>query len=268
MTDCPWFDTHAHFDSASDPAPLIAQAAEAGVRRIIAVGGSPALNAAAINAAAAFPRIVRLAVGFDRDCALELAPEEARQRLAALIDQLPAACRLAAVGETGLDFHHHPPQSEALQSALFAEMIRMADERRLPFILHTREADAATLAALDAVPCRFQPVERRGVAHSFTGDRAMARELLDRGLYIGFSGIVTFRNADMLRETAAYVPADRLLIETDTPYLAPVPLRGRPNQPAYLPHIGQCIAAVRGLSTEAVALLTAANAETLFTLGK
>lgn len=264
MIDFSWFDTHVHFEPGADARQLIETAAAAGVMHMIAVGGSLPLNATAIEAAAAFPHAVRLAVGFDRDCAKALSPEEAHQRLDALLSGLPAACRLAAIGEIGLDFHHHPPESEAAQCALLAEMIRAADARRLPFILHTREADRATLAALDEAPCRNQPCERRGVAHSFTGDCRMARELLDRGLYISFSGIVTFRNATMLRETAAYVPADRLLVETDTPYLAPVPLRGRANQPAYVPHIGECIAAVRGLTTEAVARITTANAEALF----
>lgn len=258
-----WIDTHAHFSHVNEDRLLVDTAAEAGVGRIVAVGGSDALNTAALSLAEAFPEKVFPAFGYDREAARMLSPEMARDRLGILLN-LPQ--KPVAIGEIGLDLHHLPESSADEQCALFAEMMRIADESRLPFILHTREADDPTLATLDAVPTRLHDAARRGVAHSFTGTKEMARALLDRGLYISFSGIVTFRNADQLREVAAYVPEDRLLVETDTPYLTPVPLRGRSNCPAYVVHVGECLARVRGVPVEEIARATTENACRLFAL--
>ena len=168
---------------------------------------------------------------------------------------------ICAVGETGLDFHYHPETADA-QCALFAAQLRLADEWRLPIILHTREADEATLRVLDETPWHGDGL--RGVIHCFTGDKAFAAQLLDRQFMISFSGIVTFRNADMLRESAAFVPDDRLLIETDSPFLAPVPQRGKRNEPAFVTHVADCLARVRDTTAEHIAELTWRNAERLF----
>ena len=129
-------------------------------------------------------------------------------------------------------------------------------------IIHTREADEATLRVLDETPWRGEGL--RGVVHCFTGGKAFAAQLLDRQLAISFSGIVTFRNADMLRESAAMVPDERLLIETDTPFLAPVPKRGQRNEPAFVTHVAECLAKVRGTTAERIAEVTRQNAEQMF----
>lgn len=253
-----FYDTHAHFEGAPlETAAVMARAAEAGVGRIVAVGGSAALNAGALAAAQAYPERVRLALGFDRDQATAAAPETFVETLR----QLAATHALAAVGETGLDFHYHPETAEA-QCALFAAQLRLADEWKLPVIVHTREADEATLRVLDETPWRGEGL--RGVIHCFTGDKVFAAKLLDRRFAISFSGIVTFRNADMLRESAAMVPDERLLIETDTPFLAPVPKRGQRNEPAFVAHVAECLAKVRGTTAERVAAITRQNAERMF----
>lgn len=255
-----FFDTHAHFNpqtSSLDHTALMNRAQQAHVTQLVAVGGSAALNAGAIALRTAFPQHVHLALGFDRDQAQETDCETLIETLRLLVAQHP----LCAIGETGLDFHYSPDSAEA-QCALFAAQLRLADEWRRPIIIHTRDADEATLRVLDETPWHGKGL--RGVVHCFTGNRDFAARLLDRQLAISFSGIVTFRNADMLRESAAFVPADRLLIETDSPFLAPVPLRGQKNEPSFIPHVAACLAQVRNTSTEAIADVTFRNAKALF----
>jgi TatD DNase family protein len=253
-----YYDTHAHFEGTPlEAAAVLERAFAAGVTRLVAVGGSAALNAGALATAQAYPENVRLALGFDRDQATSAEPEVHVETLR----QLAAAQPLASIGETGLDYHYHPETAGA-QCALFAAQLRLADEWRLPVIIHTREADEATLRVLDETPWRGEGL--RGVVHCFTGDKAFAAQLLDRQLAISFSGIVTFRNADLLRESAATVPDERLLIETDTPFLAPVPMRGQRNEPAFVAHVAACLAAVRGTTPERVAELTRLNARAMF----
>jgi TatD DNase family protein len=253
-----YYDTHAHFEGTPlETAAVLERAFAAGVTRLVAVGGSAGLNAGALAAAKAYPDNVRLALGFDRDQATSAEPEVFVETLRQLAEAHP----LAAVGETGLDFHYHPETAES-QCALFAAQLRLADEWRLPVIIHTREADEATLRVLDETPWRGDGL--RGVVHCFTGNKAFASQLLERQLAISFSGIVTFRNADMLRESAAMVPDERLLIETDTPFLAPVPQRGQRNEPAFVAHVAACLAAVRGTTAERIAEITRENARQMF----
>jgi TatD DNase family protein len=245
------FDTHAHFGADADcAAACVERARSAGVTRIIAVGGSPALNAAARGMAERVPGTVWAATGWDRDTVDANGP--------------PPDPPGVAVGEIGLDFHYGADRT-AQQIALFRSELERARRARLPVIVHSRDAEAATLDALRE-HARAWPGDpgRLGVMHCFTGGSDFARACLELGLHISFSGIVTFRNAASLRETAAGVPADRLLIETDTPYCTPVPHRGRPNEPALLPHIGACLAAVRGLAPVELARITTANARRLF----
>ena len=243
-------DTHAHFRTAAD---YVLDSLD----RVIAVGGTPELDAAARAAAARHPGKVFFTLGLDRDQAVA---GDCTDALAALRAAL-AAETPCAIGEVGLDFHHHAPDTAPAQSDLLRAQLLLAAEFDLPAVIHLREADDYILPVLDTAPCR-------GVIHSYTGNRAMAKQLLDRGLYISFSGIVTFRNADMLRETAAYVPEDRLLIETDSPYLAPVPMRGKSNEPAYVKYIAECLAKLRGVTMEHIESVTDRNAETLFRLSR
>jgi len=266
----PFFtDTHVHFDASSAAtAACMKRALEAGVTRLVAVGGSAELNAAAMAAARAFPDHVRLAVGWDRDQAEKDSgfriqngtANEARPSAFSLPPDVP----LAAIGEIGLDYHYHPDTKDA-QCVLFAEMLRLATARKLPAIIHTRDADEDTLRVLDEAGSPALAAEGRlGVVHSFTGGPEFARALLDRGLYLSFSGIVTFRNADRLRSVARSVPADRLLIETDSPFLAPVPKRGQRNEPAFVVHVAELLATLRGVTLEQLAEQTNRNAEQLF----
>ncbi len=280
-------DTHVHFDlSAATTAACVQRALEAGVTRLMAVGGSAELNASALAAARAFPGPVRLALGWDRDQASGVrgqasgvssqAPGEREATSAATAHLPPATCHpppilhlppdtpLAAIGEIGLDYHYHHETREA-QCELFGSMLRLAAERDLPAIIHTREADDDTLRVLAACGSRSRGEDGRlGVVHCFTGGPEFARALLARGLYLSFSGIVTFRNADLLREVARQVPADRLLLETDSPFLAPVPKRGQRNEPAFVVHVAELLATLRGVPLAELADQTNHNAARLF----
>jgi len=253
-----YYDTHAHFeDSPVETVAMMERAFAAGVTRILAVGGSTVLNAGALSVSLAYPEHVRLAMGFDRDQTDTAEPAVFVETLRLLAEKNP----LVAVGEIGLDFHYHPETSEA-QCALFSAQLLWADRRRLPVIIHTREADEMTLRVLDETPWHGKGL--RGVIHCFTGNKDFAAQLLNRQFAISFSGIVTFRNADMLRESAAFVPEERLLIETDTPFLAPVPMRGQRNEPAFVSHVAECLAKVRGTTVHAIAAITCENARRMF----
>ena len=243
------FDSHCHFetDDADEVSAILSRARAAGVERILAVGGSPALNAAAETAA----RLGCLfAIGFDRD-QVNLSTDEAAWQLGGQTAPSPSAW-----GEIGLDYHYSPETRKA-QMTLFSEQLEEARRRDLPVVIHTREAAADTLAILKEIPSR-------GVIHCFTGTPDEARGYLDLGFYISISGIVTFRAADNVRETALSIPDDRLLIETDSPFLAPVPMRGQANEPAFIVLVCEFLAKLRGTSPDDFAELTFANAERVF----
>ena len=258
------FDTHCHFETtdAAEIAAVLARAKEAGVEKILAVGGSPALNAAAVAATACSEGrgkreegrsedlpIVLGAVGLDRD-------QVDLPRDASSFSLLPASFSPSAWGEIGLDYHYSPETREA-QLRLFAEQLEEARRRDLPVIVHTREAADDTIAILREVPSR-------GVIHCFTGGPDEAKAYLDLGFYVSISGIVTFRAADNVRESALVVPDDRMLIETDSPFLAPVPMRGKTNEPAFVKYTCEFLAELRGTPPDDFAELTFANAERLF----
>ena len=246
------WDTHAHFEDGDDVAAIYSRAAAAGVVRILAVGGSEELNRNALRT----PDCV--ALGWDRDQLADIDGELAA--LPALFDA--HAERVRAVGEIGLDCHYEPETLSA-QCRLFAAELAFADERGLPVVIHTREADDATLGVLDEVPWRHTD-RLRGVIHSYTGTPGFARRLLDRGFMISFSGIATFRAGENVRESARYVPDDRILVETDSPFLAPVPLRGTRCEPSFVVHTARRIAEERKTGFDAFAALTFANSTLLF----
>ena len=255
-------DTHVHFQTAMSPddmAGMVERARTAGVDRLIAVGCEPDANAAALRAASAYPEFIKAAVAYDRS----LAGSGVRvETIRELILSAPAG-HVAAIGELGLDFHYTPETAEA-QQTLMAAQLTLARELRLPVIVHSREADRETVELLSTHARQWSGApDRIGVLHCFTGTEFLARQLLDLGFMISFSGIVTFRNADPLREVARGIPVDRLLIETDTPYLTPVPYRGKPNEPCYLPAVAALLAKVRGLPVAELAT-TSANARRLF----
>lgn len=164
--------------------------------------------------------------------------------------------RVIGIGETGLDYYYENSPREA-QIESFKTHIAVAKAKNLPLVIHTREADEDTLACLSQQ-------EVRGVFHCFSGDLALAKAALDLGFYLSFSGIITFKNADALREVVKYTPLERILIETDAPFLAPVPHRGQRNEPAFVKHTADKIAALKGVSFEQIATQTTANFFTLF----
>ena len=237
------FDTHAHFEGSDEEiAAALSRAAEAGVGYVTAVGGSASLNAGVARAASVAEKAgvkVLKAIGWDRD------------QLDAPLPDFDYA-GVSAVGEIGLDYHYSPETRDA-QRELFARQLERARRLDLPVVIHTREADDDTLGLLREIPSR-------GVIHCFTGDPVFGRALLDLGFMISISGIVTFRLADNVRETAKIVPDDRLLIETDSPFLAPVPKRGNPNEPAFVVHTARYLADLRGVPYSDLAAFTTANA--------
>ena len=160
--------------------------------------------------------------------------------------------RVWAIGETGLDYYWSEENVQAQQASL-TRHIHASQTLKKPLVIHTREAKHDTLAILKAEKAEH------GIIHCFTEDWETAKQALDLGFYISFSGIVSFKNAQSLRDAALKVPKDRLLIETDSPYLAPVPKRGKPNEPAYVPYVANCLAELFGMSTEALGALTAKN---------
>lgn len=167
--------------------------------------------------------------------------------------------RVVAVGETGLDYHY-TPETKALQQSLFEQQIEIAKQVNKPLVIHTRSAREDTMHLLETGNAE----QCGGVLHCFTEDWAMAKRALDIGFYISISGIITFRNAEELREVAKNVPLDRLLVETDSPYLAPVPYRGKPNQPAYVREVCEYLATLKEISVEEMAQITTQNVQNLF----
>ncbi len=172
---------------------------------------------------------------------------------------LAATSEVAAVGEIGLDYHYdHSPRET--QRQVFARLIALARELRKPIVVHTREAAADTLAVLEQESAR----DVGGIIHCFSEDRAFAERALDLGFDLSFSGIVTFKTARAVQEVAAWAPLDRVLVETDSPYLAPAPLRGRRCEPAHVVHTARRVAELRGISLEELAAATLANTERRF----
>lgn len=237
------FDTHCHFETTDETeiAAILKRALEEGVERIVAVGGSEALNASALVAAKLG---TYCALGWDRDQTDAV--------------RTPITSSRCALGEIGLDYHY-TPETRKEQMALFASQLEEARRLDLPVVIHTREAAEDTLGLLREIPSR-------GIIHCFTGTKAEAKTYLDLGFYVSISGIVTFKAADNVRETALYIPNDRILIETDSPFLAPVPMRGKANEPAFIRHTCEALAKLRETDAELFAELTFQNAETVLGL--
>lgn len=255
-------DSHCHLDrldlaahDGSLDAALDAARAR-GVGHFLCIGVS-ADNAAQVKALAERYADVDCSVGVHP---LDLAPG-AEPALDWLLQELNHP-NVVAIGETGLDYHYEPEAAQ-LQQASFRLHLEAAGVTGKPVVIHTRAARADTLALL-----READLPQAGVLHCFTEDWDMARAALDLGYYISLSGIVTFRNADALRDVARQVPADRLLVETDSPYLAPIPHRGKPNLPEYVRDVAEFIALVRGERYEQLAEQTTANFRRLFPLAR
>jgi TatD DNase family protein len=253
-------DTHAHLDDEQfqNDLPLVLdRAAAAGVRQVVTVATTAASSAACVALAEQHASVFA-AVGIHPNQAAEAAPTDWDQVLTRI-----ALHHVVAVGETGLDRHwNYTPF--ALQEDYFARHLELARRHGLPVVIHCREAEADVVQMLRTDYDRHGPV--RGVMHSFAADGATADACLAMGLHLSFAGMVTYKNAQALREVAKVVPADRLLVETDCPYLSPVPVRGRRNEPANVVHTAAALAALRGVDLGVLAEMTTRNARSLFGL--
>jgi TatD DNase family protein len=251
-------DSHAHIQGkeyAGEVGAVIARAHEAGVEKIIVVGGAGDMssNTEAVTLAESCADVYAT-VGMHPHDAKDVAADELRK-----IRELTSHSKVIAVGETGLDYYYnHSPHD--VQRRVFIQFIHMARETGLPIVVHERDAanDAAELLRSEGAP------NIRGVIHCFTGNYEAASAYLDLGFYLSFTGIITFKNAEPLRDVVRKVPLDRMLVETDSPYLTPVPYRGKRNEPAYVRFVADMVAKVKTVSLEDVARTTTSNVHELF----
>ena len=255
-------DSHCHIagpEFAGDLDAVVARATAAGLTHalvILAADDQPEIEQA--RAVAGRWSGVRFSIGVHPHAAEKFAatPAEAARAVAAAIDAQPLT---RGLGEIGLDYHYDFSPRD-IQQTVFRSQIALARDRRLPIVIHTREAEDDTFRILEEERADEVPV----VLHCFTGDRAMARRALEAGYDLSLAGIVTFPRATELQEVARLVPLDRLLIETDSPFLAPVPYRGKRNEPANVVQVADTIAALKGTTREAVAAATSANFVRIF----
>ena len=249
-------DSHAHLDDSrfsDDREGVLQRAWDAGVRKILTIGNGsgPDQMGCGISIADIHDWIYTSAGVHPHDAS------KVEERHYDLIQQLARHPRVLAIGEMGLDYHYDNSPRD-IQRAVFRRQLALANDLDLPVIIHTREADDDTIALLKAES------PRRGVIHCFTSGNKLADFVLEIGFYISFSGIVTFANAQSLAEIARSVPVDRILVETDSPYLAPIPHRGKRNEPSFVADTARFIANLRGMPTDEFSMRTSANFERLF----
>ena len=255
----PLIDTHAHLDDdrfAADLPAVLDRAAAAGVVGVLTIGIDLATSRAAVELAARWPRL-KAVVGIQPNHVADAQPGDFAE-IVALAD----AANVVGVGETGLD-RHWDRAPFSLQEDYFVRHLELARRSDKPVVIHCREAEADVVRVLRAFG---GPV--RGVLHSFSGDAATAAACLELGLHVSFAGMLTYKTAEALRAVAAAVPLDRLLVETDSPYLAPVPVRGKRNEPAYVRHTADVLAKVMGVGVDELAEATTRNARGLFALAE
>lgn len=247
------FDSHAHYDSEAfdeDRHELVSSLPDSGVCGVINCASDIASSYTSLELAEKYPFIY---------AACGVHPHEAGEARADWYEELKTLCtkkKCVAVGEIGLDYHYDFSPRE-LQKEFFEEQLRLANELDLPVIVHDREAHEDTMELL----LKYKP---KGVVHCFSGSVETAKEVVKIGMYIGLGGAVTFKNARKPLEVAAYVPDERLLIETDSPYMTPVPHRGKRCDSSYIPFTAEVLAAARGCTAEEILDLTRKNANTLF----
>ena len=245
-----WADSHCHVQYEGVGIEAVEEARREGVERVVTVGTDAEESRKAVGVARAVDGVWATA---------GVHPHDATEGVEGIIPLLGEP-EVVAVGECGLDYHYdHSPRD--VQRRVFAEQIALALEQDLALVIHTREAWDDTFDILDS-----EGVPARTVLHCFTGGPDEARRGLDAGAFLSFSGIVTFKGADDVRAAAALCPLDRLLVETDAPFLAPVPHRGKPNRPAWVKVVGEAVAAATNVATEEVEGATWANAARLFGL--
>lgn len=250
------FDSHAHYDDRAfdgDRDAVLAALPEAGVCGVINCGVDVRSSQRALALAARYP-FLWAAVGIHGQEAGRAEPGDLG-RLLPLLEEP----RAVALGEIGLDYHYDDGAPREVQRELLERQLAIAVERDIPVILHDREAHEDMWKLLQ----KYRP---RGVMHCFSGSVEMARDIVGLGMYIGLGGAVTFKNARRPLEVAAWAPEDRLLLETDAPYMTPVPFRGKRNVSALIPYTAEKIAQVRGMTTEQVLRMTRENARRLFAI--
>jgi TatD DNase family protein len=254
-------DTHAHLDDErfkDDLPAVLERATAAGVLRVVTVATTAPSSAVSVALAAKYPMLAAT-VGIQPNHIAEAAPEAWDE-----VAKLAPTEGVVALGETGLDrYWDYTPFPQ--QEDYFARHLELARKHDLPVVIHCREAEADVVRVLRDDYERHGPV--RGVMHSFTSGLAAAQACLEMGLYISFAGMLTYKNAQALREVAKHLPLDRLLVETDSPYLAPVPVRGKRNEPAYVVHTLNSLATLHEVAPPVLAERTTRNARTLFKLG-
>lgn len=259
MPELRFIDTHCHLDEQAfrpDVEEVIQRALDAGVQRMLTIGITLQTSEAAV------------VLANDHDCisaVVGIQPNYASQAAVSDWDEIVRLSQhpqVVGIGETGLDkYWDHAPLD--VQQDYFRRHLQLSREIGKPFVVHCREAEAEVLEMLEE---DFANGPLNGIMHSFCGDVAMAARCVEMGMHISFAGMVTFKKNDELRAVAATIPSDRLLIETDAPYLAPHPKRGKRNEPALLALTAECLAAVQGVSLEELAKTTTRNAERLFGL--
>ncbi len=259
--DLTLIDTHAHLDDErfKDDLPEVLQRAnEAGVERVVVIATDARTSKLCVELAQKHA-MLSATVGIQPNHVAEVKATD-WDEVVGLVDQ----AKVVALGETGLDRHWDFTPFDQ-QEDYFARHLELARQRDLPVVIHCRKAEADTVRMLRADFERHGPV--KGVMHSFSGDLATARDCVEMGLYMSFAGMLTYKSAQDLRDVAAEMPLDRLLVETDSPYLAPVPMRGKRNEPAFVAHTARCLAETMGVEMEELAARTTENAQSLFSLG-
>ncbi len=250
-------DSHAHLDDLrydTDRDNVLQRAEAAGIEAIVTIGCDLATSQAAVALAHAHPNIL---------ATIGVHPHEAKEIGEGWYESFRSLAqhpKVVAYGEIGLDYHYdHSPRE--IQRERFREQIHLARELALPLIIHTREAQDDTVTILREEGA----ADVGGVFHCFSGDAWLAKDALELGFYLSFSGVLTFKNATMLRDIAKTIPLDRLMVETDSPYLTPVPYRGKRNEPAYVQYVAETLAEIRGNeSVESIARSTVDNTKRVF----
>ena len=252
-------DTHAHLDSSrfnKDRAEVIKNARASAVSYIVNIGADLKSSRYSVKLAREYPFIFAT-VGIHPHDAISL-----DANVLAELEKLAGEEKVVAIGEIGLDYYYdHSPRD--IQRAAFIDQLVLAKKLNLPIVVHSREAEEDTMNILK----EHYRQGGTGILHCFSGSLKMAREALELGFYLAFGGIVTFKNAGGLLEVLEELPLDRILLETDCPYLSPVPYRGKRNEPAYLPYVAEKIGEIKGVSLEEVAEITTANAIRVYNLG-
>lgn len=248
------FDSHAHYDDPrfdEDREALLGSMAEHGVRAIMNVGNTTHANLAGIELAKRYP-FVYCSIGIHPDQAAEIAAQNSRDYLEVIAQQLRYE-KAMALGEIGLDYYYDDASPREIQRKIFEEQLALAKDLDVPVIIHDRDAHQDTLELLQ----KYRP---KGIMHCFSGSAEFAKEILRLGMYIGFTGVITFKNARRAVEAAAEVPLDRLLVETDCPYMAPEPFRGKRCDSTMLGQMVQKLAQIKGIDPEEMAARTCENA--------